>query len=134
MKTAPTVDTRFFLTHFLAETDSVRQKTRRKVDALQRQKAFVPTIVLHEVYKFQHETAGRDAASLRVDSIVKSNFRTVDLDTPIALAAALLRVNHEGLPTADSIIAATALQLNSATVVTDDPHFERVEGIKVEWI
>ncbi len=134
MKGAPTVDTRFFLTHFLAETDAIRQRTKRKAEALQRTQAFVPTIVLHEVYKFEHETAGAEVAGLRIDSMVRSTFRIVDLDIPIALSAARLRVSHRGLPTADSIIAATALEMKSTTVVTDDTHFSEIKGINVEWI
>ena len=98
MKVSPTVDTRFFLTHFLAETATITEKTKQKIEELQRQRAFVPTIVLHEVYKFEYETAGADVAGLRIDSIVRSNFRIVDLDTPIALSAARLRCRHSGLP------------------------------------
>ncbi len=134
MKSAPTVDTRFFLTHFLADTEQARESTKRKAEALRRAEAYVPTIVLHEVYKFEHETAGADMASLRIDSIVNSSFRIIHLDTPIALSAAQLRITHRGLPTADSIIAATALEMKSTGIVTDDPHFSEIKGIKVEWI
>ncbi len=134
MKSAPTIDTRFFLTHFLAETERVRESTKRKAEALRRAEAYVPTIVLHEVYKFEHETAGIDVASLRIDSIVRSRFRIIDLDTTIALSAARLRITHRGLPTADSIIAATALEMKSTGVVTDDPHFSEIKGINVEWV
>ena len=134
MKVPPTVDTRFFLAHFLAETAAAKDKTRRKAEELQRQRAFVPTIVLHEVYKFEYETAGAEVAVLRIDSITRSNFRIVDLDTPIALSAARMRCHHRGLPTADSIIAATALELKSTSVITDDPHFAEIKGITVEWV
>ncbi len=134
MKPPPTVDTRFFLTHFLAETEQLKEKTQRKIAELQRQEAIVPTIVIHEVYKFQYETLGADVAHLRVDSIVKSNFRLVDLTVPIAISAARLRCIHRGLPTADSIIAATALESKSKTVLSDDPHFVEVREITTNWI
>jgi len=130
----PTVDTRFFLTHFLGETETTREKTRHKITELQRQNAIVPTIVIHEVYKFECENVGADAADLRIDSILKSTFRVVDLTVPIAITAARLRTRQRGLPTADSIIAATALELKSKQVISDDPHFSKIEGIRIDWI
>ncbi len=134
MKPPPAVDTRFFLTLFFAESDPIREKARRKAEHLDAQKAFVPTIVLHEVYKFEYETQGADAAALRVDSIIRSNFRIVDLDTAIALSAGRLRCRYRGLPTADSIIAATSMEFKSNTVISDDPHFSEIRGMSVEWI
>ncbi|TMI44427.1 type II toxin-antitoxin system VapC family toxin [Candidatus Bathyarchaeota archaeon] len=134
MKAPPTVDTRFLLTNFLAEPSPLREKTRQKAAELEAKGAFVPTIVLHEVYKFEYETVGADAAMVRVNSIVRSNFQIIDLDTKIALSAARLRCRHKDLPTADSIIAATAIELKSNTVFTDDPHFQKIPEINVEWI
>ncbi len=132
--TTSTIDTRFFLTHFLAETNTVKEKTRRKIAELQRASAIVPTIVIHEVYKFEYETLGEEIADLRLNSILKSTFRIVDLTMPIAISAAKLRTRYSGLPTADSIIAATALDLKSKRVVTDDPHFSKIQGITTDWI
>jgi predicted nucleic acid-binding protein len=132
--TTSTIDTRFFLTHFLAETNTAKEKTRRKIAELQRESAIVPTIVIHEVYKFEHETVGEEVADLRLNSILKSSFRIVDLTTPIAISAAKLRTRYRELPTADSIIAATALDLKSKRVVTDDPHFSKIQGITTDWI
>ena len=134
MKPPPAVDTRFFLALFLAESSPVKEKTRRKAEQLEAQRALVPTMVLHEVYKFEHENLGADVAALRVDSIIKSNFRIVELDAPIALSSARLRCSYRDLPTADSIIAATATELKSNTVISDDPHFKQIKGINVEWI
>lgn len=134
MSPPPTVDTRFFLTHFLAETPSLIEKTKRKITELQQRNAIVPTIVVHEVYKFEYENMGSEIADLRVNSILKSTFKIVDLSVPIALSSAKLRAGHRGLPTADSIIAATALDSKSRRVVSDDPHFSRIEGLTSEWI
>ena len=100
MKVPPTADTRFFLTHFLAETATIKEKTRQKIEELQRQRAFVPTIVLHEVYKFEYETAGVDVAGLRIDSVFRSNFRIVDLDTPIRQTLPTVRDPSTGSKTA----------------------------------
>jgi predicted nucleic acid-binding protein len=129
-----TIDTRFFITHFLANTEDLKLKTRRKMDALQKERSIVPTIVLHEVYKFFADLLGRDAADLRVGSILKSNFMIVDLTYEIAIASAQLRNKYRGLPTADAIIAATAINSKSKQVLSDDPHFKSISEIKSQWL
>ena len=58
-----TFDTRFFLTHFLADTEDIKLKTRPKMIELQREMAIVPTIVLHEVCKFMNDNAGKGGGS-----------------------------------------------------------------------
>ncbi len=67
-----TVDTRFFLTHFLAASEEMKNRTRKKMIELQREGAIVPTMVIHEVYKFECENVGKDVAELRVGTILKS--------------------------------------------------------------
>jgi len=129
----PTLDTRFFLTHFLADTEDLRKRTSKKMSELQRAMAIVPTIVLHEVYKFQFENIGMDEAELRLDTIMKSGFTLVDLDPKIAVTSARLRCRHKELPTADAIVAATAIETKSGRVVSDDPHFREIKTIKNEW-
>lgn len=129
-----TVDTRFFLTHFLAETDDLKTKTTKKIIELQRENAVVPTIVLHEVYKFMHDHVGKEVAQLRVNSIINSRFQIIDLNTEIALASATLRCRYRNLPTADSVVAGTSMETKSRRVITDDPHFREVEEIHSEWL
>lgn len=129
-----TVDTRFFLTHFLAATDELKAKTSKKMLELQRETAVVPTIVLHEVYKFVHDNVGKDVALLRVNSITTSQLRIVDLTASIALTSARLRCRYRGLPTADSIVAGTSMETNSRRVISDDPHFKVVTEIHHEWL
>ncbi len=129
-----TVDTRFFLTHFLAETDELRTKTSKKMVELQKETAVVPTIVLHEIYKFMHDNVGKDVAQLRVNSITTSRFRIVDLTTRIALTSARLRCRYRDLPTADSIVAGTSMETKSRRVISDDPHFKEIGEIHDEWL
>ena len=129
-----TVDTRFFLTHFLAETDELKTKTSKKMVELQREMAVVPTIVLHEVYKFMHDNVGKDVAQLRVNSITTSRFRIIDLTTRIALTSARLRCRYKDLPTADSVVAGTSMETKSRRVISDDPHFKEITEIHYEWV
>jgi predicted nucleic acid-binding protein len=129
-----TVDTRFFLTHYLADTEELKAKTSRKMIELLRETTFVPTIVIHETYKFMFAILGKDVAELRVNSILTSGFRIVDLTTKIALTSAVLRCRYSGLPTADSIVAATCIESRSKRVLSDDSHFKKIDGIHSEWL
>lgn len=131
---ARTIDTRFFLTHFLADTDELKAKTTRKMLDLQRESAVVPTIVLHEIYKFMRDNAGRDVAQLRIESVLNSNFEIIDLTPTIAITSAVLRCRYSHLPTADSIVAATSIETKSRRVISDDPHFVEIHELKSEWL
>lgn len=134
MKTV--VDTRFFIVHFLAENEELKKKTRKLfVDFQQPEnEGYVPTIVIHEVYKFEFETFGKDVADLRINSILKSGLNIVNLSSPIAIAAAKLRCKYSELPTADSIIAATAIEVKSDCILTDDEHMKQIREINTRWI
>jgi len=101
---------------------------------LQRELAIVPTIVIHEVYKFMHENVGKDAAQLRVNSILTSRFTIVDLTSKIALTSAALRCRYGDLPTADSIVAGTTIETKSKHVLTDDAHFKKMKEIHTQWL
>ncbi len=128
-----TIDTRFFIAHFLADTSDLKPKTKSKMIELQRERGIVPTIVLHEVYKSVADIAGKDVADLLVNSILKSNFSVIDLTSDIAILSAQIRNKYKGLPTADAIIAATAIKTKSKRVLSDDPHFKGIKEIKVQW-
>lgn len=129
-----TVDTRFFLTHFLAISEEMKNRTRNKMIELQREGAIVPTMVIHEVYKFECENVGKDVAELRVGTILKSGFTIMELSSQIAIVSGRLRCKYHNIPTADSIIAATATETKSGRVLSDDPHFTKIMEIKTEWI
>ena len=115
-----TVDTRFFLTIFLADNDELKQKVKVKIAELRRESAIVPTIVIHEVYKFIYQKIGREAADIEVKAIESSGFKIINLDVNIAKTAAILRCRYHNLPTADAVIAATSIEQKSSVVVSDD--------------
>ena len=129
-----TIDTTFFLTHYLADTEELKAKTSRKMVELQKETALVPTIVIHEVYKFMLENLGKEVAELRIKSILDSRLRTVDLTPKIAVTSATLRCQYHDLPTGDSIVAATSIQAKSKLVLSDDPHFKKISSIRNEWL
>lgn len=130
------VDTRLFITHFLAENEELRKKTKKILTDLQRPDnvGYVPTIVIHEIYKFEYENVGKDVANMRINSILKSALTITNLNSSIAITAAKLRCKYREIPTADSIVAATSMETKSDYVLTDDQHLSQIEEIKTKWI
>ncbi|MGH7410139.1 MAG: type II toxin-antitoxin system VapC family toxin [Candidatus Methylomirabilis sp.] len=90
------------------------------------ERLIVPTLSLFEVFKRVLEQRGEGDA-LRVVAVMRQGM-VVDLDTPIALRAAKLSVEHR-LPMADSIILATARSYE-ATLWTQDSDFEDLLGVQ----
>ena len=130
------IDTRFFLVHFLSEDDQTKKWTRTTLENLQKVPniGVVPSIVIHEFYKFELENLGKDVADIRLNSIKKSKLKTINLDPTTAIEAAKLRCKYSDLPTADAIIAATAIKTSSEYVLTDDKHIKQIKETKTRWI
>lgn len=129
-----TVDTRFFLTLLLIDDEALKQKVKTKMIELRKESAIVPTIVIHEVYKFEYQRLGKVTADIDVRTIENAGFKIIDLNTGIAKTAATLRCRLSNLPTADSIIAATAIEQKSYLVFSDDEHFSKIKEIDAEWL
>lgn len=85
----------------------------------------VPTLVLHEVYRWIRLHRDEDEALKFVSAMNEG--RMIALDDTLALFAADLRVEHK-LAMADSIVYATALQ-HDAKVITSDADFERLPQV-----
>jgi predicted nucleic acid-binding protein len=86
----------------------------------------VPTVSMYEVFK--RISLQRDEEEALKAVGLMSFGRVIDLTQEIALAAAVLSMEHK-LPMADSIILATA-RSEQATLWTQDEHFEGLEGVK----
>jgi toxin FitB len=82
----------------------------------------VPIITVYEVARYLARVKGAPAAQRAAHYMQQG--RVVDVDWAIAVAAA-----GNGLPMADSLIYATA-QAHSATVWTQDAHFEGLPGVR----
>jgi predicted nucleic acid-binding protein len=123
------VDTRLFIDSLTREDEQFRQWSRVILENLQRKEnlGIVPSIVIHEFYKFQLENFGKDVAELRVSSILNLDLKIANLDISIAIQAAKLRCKYAELPTADAIIAATAIALGCDYVLTDDRHIRQIK-------
>jgi predicted nucleic acid-binding protein len=86
----------------------------------------VPAVCLLEVFKVVLRQRGESDA-LQAAALMQQG-RVVDLDVPLALAAAKAGVEHK-LPLADSIVYATA-QAMDGVVWTQDDDFEGLPGVE----
>ncbi len=130
------IDTRFLVTHFLAPDEETKKWTKTTLENLQREPnlGIIPSIVIHEFYKFEMQTLGVDIANIRINIVLKSKLAVSNLDPDIAIEAAKLRCRYADLPTADAIIAATAIKSSSNFVLTDDKHIKQIKETKTKWI
>ncbi len=84
--------------------------------------------------RFNLKTLGKDIAELRTNTILKLDLKIANLDPPIAIEAAKLRCKYAELPTADAIIAATAIATSSDYILTDDKHIKQIKETKTKWL
>ncbi len=128
------LDSRFLLVHYFSDDGPTQARTRARLAALRKERRGVlPSIVVAEVLNTICQRAGRAEARARFRSLERAGLEVVALDPPLAHDAALLKCAHRNLPMADCIIAATALRFRGA-VLSDDPHFSRIEGLRTAWI
>lgn len=86
----------------------------------------VPTIVLHEVYRWADREGGEAAASRAMATMQTATI--IDLDSDLAFASARLARQHR-LPTADSIVYASG-RSRGATVWTQDEDFRDLPDVR----
>ena len=129
------LDTRFFIASLESKDEDFRKWARLILETVQREKnlGIVPTIVVHEFYQIQLERQGTEVAETRINSVLKLKLKILTLDLPIAIEAAKLRCKYAELPTADAIIAATAIVTSSECVLSDDRHIKQVKETKTRW-
>jgi predicted nucleic acid-binding protein len=122
-------DTRFFIEHYYSASEQVQRRT--KLELMTNRNKLVSVISLHEIYRLTLNREGRETAELRV-TLISKEFSVVDVNLPIALKAAEIR-HGTSIPMADSLIAAACI-VTKATCVSDDPHFDEVQGLSKRWI
>lgn len=129
MADAAVFDTRFLVALFYSPSPDVTRRLKREY--VRARHRLVSVVTLHEFYRLTLENKGRDVARLRNQAILR-DFTPVDVDVDLAVRGAELRHGH-GFSLADSIIAATAIR-EGCPIVSDDPHFGEIEGLKTRWI
>jgi predicted nucleic acid-binding protein len=86
----------------------------------------VPTVTIYEVFKVVLRESGENEALQAAFAMRKGT--VVDLTAALAIAASKLNLEHN-LPMADSIILATAKEVN-ATIWTQDSGFKNMDDVK----
>jgi len=128
MSKAAVYDTRFFAILFGCNDEQTTKKIRREMT---RNKRYVSSVVVHELYHTAIATEGRETAQAKV-SLVKQDFEVVPVDAEIAEFSAELRHKYH-ISMGDSMIAATACALK-AFCITDDQHIRQIKEIQTEWL
>lgn len=122
-------DTRFFIEHFYSTDPDILSKTKEEIRRTGQR--YVSAITLHEVFRLSLEKEGREVAKIRRKAI-EQYFKVLDVDGEVAVVGAELRHKYR-VSMGDSLIGATALS-QEATCITDDPHFKKIEAIRIRWI
>lgn len=94
---------------------------------LRTDRLLIPTIVIYEVYKKLLSGWGQTQADTFYSHALQAI--VIDLDKQTAAGAAQISLDHK-LPMADAIIYATS-QSYGAELITGDPHFAGLPGVKV---
>jgi predicted nucleic acid-binding protein len=121
-------DTRFFVEFFYSKDKETGNRLRGEKPNREK---FTSAVVVHELYIISLAREGRETAKLRV-ALLKEGFQIIPVDSQLAQISAELRQKYN-LSMGDSMIAATASQLN-AVCVSDDHHFQQIKEIKTRWI
>ena len=86
----------------------------------------VPTVTMYEVFKVILRESSENEALQAAVAMQKGT--VVDLNTPLAIAASKLSLEHN-LPMADSVILATAQEFK-AILWTQDADFKNISNVK----
>ena len=128
------LDSTFLVTHYTTDDERILSRTRAKLAALRRERRGVlPSVVVAEVTNAVCREGGREKALAQLGALEHAGLEVVPLDIGLARDAGLLKCVHRDVPMADCVIAATALSLGGR-VVTNDPHFSKVKGLRTTWI
>ena len=128
------LDSTFLVTHYTTDDERILSRTRAKLAALRRERRGVlPSVVVAEVTNAVCREGGREKALAQLGALEHAGLEVVPLDIGLARDAGLLKCVHRDVPMADCVIAATALLLGGR-VVTNDPHFSKVKGLRTTWI
>ena len=90
---------------------------------------FISAITVIEVYYIYFREAVEEIAVMRTDQLKFSSLQIVPIEDRVALLTGEIKGKH-AIPIADAVIEATAIILDGV-LVSDDGHFEEIEGLKV---
>jgi len=121
-------DTRFFVEYFYSNNSKFLENLKEDLRGVRER--MVSVITIHEIYRISLEKEGKEVAKLRSETI-RRDFQVIEMDYETAIRSAELRTKYR-IPMADSVIAAVA-QINRCPIVSDDPHFQKIENLRTRW-
>jgi len=128
------LDTRLLLAHFAPEDEAMGKRTRERFHALRRSGGgLLPVLVLAEFFQQVCQRAGAAEATAACEALAHGGLKILPLTAEVAMAAGRLRCSHRRVPLGDCIVAAEAVR-QEARVISDDPHFREIRGIRTAWI
>ena len=127
------LESRFLVEYFYSEDKSTQQKLLRKMAELKTGEGIIPSIALCETVQLACTKEGKEKANLVYLLLLTTGIKIESLTSELAKEAGLLKSANRNIPVGDCIIAATAIS-NHAVVLSDDPHFDSIKGIKRTWI
>ena len=104
-----------------------------------RKTAFISAITLTELFYIFARYKEENFARAVLGYVKSSNIIVIPISGQIAEKAGELKFRYggrrikKGLPIADCIIAATALE-KDAMLVTSDDHYKKIKNLKIQWI
>lgn len=121
-------DTRFFIELFYQKDPTKHNQLKEELRI--NQQRHVSTVTIYEQHRIDIHREGKTVANLRSQTI-KRDFTVIPLDSQTAIEAAQISEKYR-TPMANSVIAAIAHQ-NNMPILSDDPHFKHIKGIKTRW-
>ena len=103
---------------------------QKKLKDLARSSKYVSVITIHELYFLFGSFEGKEIAEIRIGRIAET-YDIVQVNKSIAVEGAKYRIRNR-MPTADSLIAATAME-KDGIIITDDPRFTQIDYLRIKW-
>ena len=91
------------------------------------------TITITELLSEMSPAVGLETVQHRINSAKVAGIGFIPPSETIASRAGEISLRDRTVPIADAIIASTALDKTQGRVYTDDPHFEKIPGVRVLW-
>jgi len=129
------LDTRFYFSYYNPEDDSVAKWTKKIVQLASRSAIRLGSsvVAITELYRTMGKLIGVKTVEMRIRSVKAFNITFIPVTEEVAKKAGLMSLKAR-VPIADAVIAVTALIYAKGIVITDDKHFELMEGLKPKWL
>jgi len=130
------LDTRFIFSLLAPESEEVARWARSTILKAEAKKLGLGCSVISatEFYVVTKRMLRAEEVATRLYSLEALGIRFLDVNKKISEIAGMIGRGSDGIPIADTLIAATAISQAGGKVLSDDAHFSRIKGIKQHWL